>query len=199
LPPGAGPDAAKERIVKIVVFKVTGLRPLLLHNPASMVRQSDGLITRKIPTPEVEAEASAYRDEDGVLYLPSIAFRSSMIGKGGGAMGRKVSKQTAAQIVSSCVFLSEERCRLIDPDTAEPLKTYEIDTRRAMVQNNGVLRSRPMLRKWACLLALELDDERMNVKLLLELLNVSDRVAGVGDFRPQKRGMFGQFQVEVLP
>jgi hypothetical protein len=182
----------------IVVFRVTGLSPLLVNNPAGMTRSDPNTVgTKKIPTPEEEAKAKLYVNADGNYYILSEAFRSSIIGKGGGASGRKMGKRSAISIVSGALFTVEPHAVLLDPDTWKPLKKYEIDTRRAVVQNQGVLRSRPMFPKWGVRIPLDLDQDFLQPNTVLELLNLSGKIAGVGDFRPQHKGAFGRYQCEI--
>jgi hypothetical protein len=181
----------------ITIYRITGVSPLLMNNPEAMGQGNEGLGTKKIPTPEEEAAAKVYRLESGQLYVPAVAFRSSIIGKGGGASGRKIGKMTANARVAAGVFTVETKCPLIHPKTGKPIKEYQINIMRAVVQNNGVRRARPEVPEWACDLALEIDTDFISPELVLELLNISGKVAGVGDYRPQKKGPFGRFKAEI--
>ena len=93
------------------------------------------------------------------------------------------------------MFPATERTALIDPATAAALVDYDIDTRRATVQRNAVLRSRPRLEKWAAKVELEIDEEFIAEPTLRELMDIAGRIIGVGDFRPEKSGPFGRFRV----
>ena len=183
---------------RIVVFKITGLSPLLCNNPASMGgRNESGVGMKRIPTPEEEAKGKVYLDADGSYYILSEAFRSSMIGKGGGASGRRIGKYTAISRCCAGVFTVEPRATLLDAKTLKPIKHYKIDTRRAVVQNQGVLRSRPMFENWAVRLPIEIDEDFITPNQVHDLLNMSGKVAGVGDFRPQRKGTFGRYIAEI--
>jgi hypothetical protein len=182
---------------QIVVYKIYGLSPLLCNNPASMARAAEGIAISKIPTPAAEAAAKVYKDEDGTFYILSEAFRSSIVGKGGGASGRKLGKFTAISRVCAGVFTVEPRATLLDAAKMKPIKEYTIDTRRAVVQQQGVLRSRPMFSNWSVRLPLEVDPDFVDPVILLELLNISGKVSGVGDFRPQRKGTFGRYRAEI--
>jgi len=178
------------------VFRIIGISPLLTNNPSSMKRVDEGIGTKKIPTPEDEAAAKLYRDDNG-FYILSEAFRSAIIGSGGGASGKKIGKFSAASRVSAGMFTVEPHATLLDPQTLKPLTTYQIDTRRAVVQRQGVLRSRPMFTPWAVRLPVEIDTDFVTANHILELLNLSGKIAGVGDFRPQRKGTFGRFKAEL--
>ncbi len=70
---------------------------------------------------------------------------------------------------------------------------------RVVVQRSSVIRARPEVERWACVLELEIDlDFIANASIVEELLNVSGRISGVGDFRPQHSGPHGRYRAELL-
>jgi len=176
--------------VKVVV--IVGLSPLLMNNPAGMNPKAPGIKAKKIPTPEDEAAAKAYKMADGQLYLPALAFRAAVLRQ---CVGRKIGRYSAISIVSGAVLVPEERCLLVDVDD-KPLCDYAIDVRRVVVQRNGVMRARPRIEKWRTRLALEINTEMVGVADILELLQAAGRAVGVGDFRPERKGMFGRFTAD---
>lgn len=179
----------------VAVFEVTGISSLLQNNPASMVRSGETLGAKRIPTPTDEAAAKVYKDDDGVIYIPSIAFRSSLIG---GCTGKRIGKVSAAGRVAAGVFVAEERCPLFDPKTKKPIKEYRLKTTRVVVQKNGVQRTRPEIPAWACRIALEVDTDFVSVSQVEELFGLAGRICGVGDWRPAKKGPHGRYTVKLV-
>lgn len=177
----------------VAVFRIEGLSSLLQNNPASMKPTPAGVTVKKIPTPEAEAASKAY-ERDGTFFIPAIAFRSCILAC---CTGRKINKKAAITSMSPGVFTVEEECVLVDPKTDKPIQKYEIFTCRAVVMRAGVLRSRPMFRRWACDLALELDLDFVNVEVVHEMLSLAGKAVGIQDFRPQKKGTFGRFKVTL--
>jgi len=101
------------------------------------------------------------------------------------------------------VFLIKDYCELFRAsDPTKPItdkaEDWEIDTRRVVVQKNGILRSRPKITDWRCVLELEFDDETMEPTLMAAVLSHAGRFPGVGDYRVGKKGAFGRFSVELL-
>jgi hypothetical protein len=176
-------------------FKVTGVFPLLTHSPAGMNQTSAGPRAKKIPTSEEEAKAGLYIDAEGNYCIPSIAFRSALLN---GLKGKKVGRSSAISVFQAAVFNVDEYSVLVDPDTGQPLRDYSIDTRRAIVQRQGVLRSRPKFEKWGCHVHLEVDLDITTPQQVEEALNIAGQVIGVGDFRIEKRGTFGKFKAELV-
>ena len=202
-------DVLEETIIRVqdpmgitlpaAVVRVSGVTPLLQNNPLSML--AGGGAKKTIPTPRDEAESKAYRDTAGALVIPTAAFRAAILQA---AAGFRINKQSARTILSgSLVLMPADVAPLLRDDA--PITAYEIDTRRAVVQRQGVLRSRPRIpTPWQVLLTLAFDlgDDRASshlayLKVLLEIFENAGRFIGVGDFRPQVRGTFGRFTVAL--
>ena len=66
---------------------------------------------------------------------------------------------------------------------------------RAVVQKNGILRSRPIIPVWAVDVIFEIDDDFIVPSQVLSLMNDAGRIAGVGDWRPAKKGRYGRYKV----
>jgi hypothetical protein len=182
--------------LQLFKFKVTGIFPLLTHNPASMKRTDSTTVkSKKIPSAEDEAKAGLYLDKDGNFMVNTIGFRSALLN---GAKNKKMGKASAISVFQAAVFNVDEGAILIDPKTEKPLKSYTIDTRRAIIQRQGIMRSRPRFEKWACFLYVQIDTDIMTSEVVEEHLNIAGQIIGVGDFRIEKRGPFGKFQVELV-
>jgi len=180
------------------VFRILGKRPLLMHNPAGM-SHVDGAPSRKqVPLPAEEAERSAYRLPSGQLYLKGEAFRGSLLKA---ASGYRIAKTSAKTVFAAGVFILEEECPLVHPKTNKPLHDYVIDTRRAVVQGNGVLRSRARVNEWATTVNIEYDEEIVTPEIILRFFRRAGQFVGVGDQRPgapKTPGQFGTYAVELV-
>jgi hypothetical protein len=184
---------------KIYGFSIIGDSPLLMHNPRSMVRNSAGTTKRKvIPSPEEEAEIGTYRDEDGFLVFPAIGFRGAFYKA---MSGYKVGKKSLRSVLGH-TRVKDEWVYLVDPESKKRLKDYAIDTRRAVVQRQGIMRSRPRIEQWGTELEFLMNEEIATMpedQLLLQataILNEAGQTVGVGDFRLDRGGWFGMFHVE---
>lgn len=185
--------------MKDVMFTIVGTSPFLMHGTGGMKPKGSGPVRTVVPTPEVEAEQGVYRTEQGVLRWPTTAFRSALIDAG---TGLKVGRQAAGKVFQGAVFALDEWSEFYDPESGAWLTTYERDMRRAVVQKQGILRTRARLPRWACPARLEVDEEVVPIEVVVEFLNKAGRYVGVGDFRPKgpgwsggKGGPFGRFQV----
>lgn len=186
--------------MKTLVFQVTGTAELLMNNPAKMTSAPSGVGTQKIPTPEAEAESGAYRLPNGQLYAPRSWVRACLLGA---AIGLRIGKKSAPGVISSSVFSAGAlELPLRDPETKAPIMEYEIDRRRAVVksgvQKNGVIRCRPLVRKWETIAAVEIDPILIAEENLEEIFRRAGQVCGWGDFRVSCKGELGRFAVKRL-
>lgn len=191
--------------MNLLTFEITGSKPILQHNPASMGVSTQGKLdtTKKIPTPEEEAKAGRYLTPDGQYFqMPCEAFKRAFVS---GGVGRRIDKRAATSVLRSAVFPAEDWVTLLDPKTKKPLPAakYEIDSRRVSLPGQkgakvSVIRSRPKLLSWACNVVFEVDDVIANHKVLEEIGNMAGRMVGVGDYRPEKGGPFGRFTVKLV-
>ncbi len=63
-----------------------------------------------------------------------------------------------------------------------------------VVQRSRILRTRAKFDlPWSCTFELDVDDEQIDQSQLLEWLDIAGRQIGLGDWRPEKSGMFGRF------
>lgn len=179
--------------LEIVKYKITGDLPLLTKNAANM-KIGRGVKIKEIPTPEEEAKSGLYIDEEGNYCVTPIMFRQALLLS---LSNKKVGKKPANIVFAAAVFTVGEYCPLIDPDTEESLKDYEIDIRRAVVQRQGVMRARPKFNKWGCKLFLQIDKKIISEQQVLEELNEAGITMGIGDYRIGRKGMFGRFHAEL--
>lgn len=180
--------------IKICEFTVQGISNILMHNPASMRSGGDTSVAKKkIPTPEVEAAAAVYRNGGKGLVVPSVAFKSSLLR---GCSGKRIGKVSAVGQIAAGVFEVEPYTALIDPKTKKPLTEYRVHVARVVVQKNGIMRARAEVGPWMAIVAFELDDDFVVEQQVRELFNIAGRIAGIGDWRPEKKGRFGRYLVQ---
>lgn len=183
-------------------FKVrlVGKSPLLTHNPASMgVTKTGAKGERKIPTPEEEAKMGAY-PVNGHFALPGIAIRNSFL-QACGMWKVKIAgskRPMSAKSVFAHLIVEPELVPILDKAGKKPLKEYTIDTRRAVVQRNGIMRSRPRFDEWSVTAEFVYDDTILteeHIALVRQILTDAGQRIGVGDYRPHRSGWFGTFEL----
>jgi len=183
--------------IGVYTFKVTGLKPILMNNPNSMNDDAGKKTRTKKVDPEEEARVRAYVNDEGSLYIPSIAFLNSLWE---GASYEKIGKDSARARIASSIFVIDQETILYDQNTNKPIDEYVIDSRYVVIKSTQgrIMRHRPKVDNWYCLLSLEVDTDYISVEdNIIPLFNKAGRVIGVLDYRPAKRGGFGRYEVEL--
>jgi hypothetical protein len=181
-----------------VRVRVEGLTPLLMNNPAGM-----GKVPSK-GTPEEQAEPIAYRDEEGWLVLPSIGLRNSLASGGRHYNAPEGRRKLQGYLMEVLQVLPQPWLALTRD--GQPVRDYAIEQGRAVVGGSGVMRCRPRIDPpWEpeAELAWYSPDQSDGFALkMLKALEAAASMAGVlvglGDFRPERTGVFGRYKVTFL-
>jgi hypothetical protein len=86
-----------------------------------------------------------------------------------------------------------------EPELLFGTKDFEVDSRPVVVPATGgrIMCHRPRLDSWKLKGTAEIDDEMFSADLVRALFDDAGRKIGIGDFRPQRRGPFGRFNVTL--
>lgn len=182
--------------MKLITIAIEGVTPLLMNAPGQMMLDmANGSIKTKksILGPAEEAEMGTYRNSKGNLCFPTAAFRGAVIG---GAKGRTVGRTGLGTILMGSVFPMDATTDLFDPRTKKPLRNYEIDIRRVVLnKTSAIMRSRPRLDNWSANVRLEVDPDFTDEEVVRQMLQIGGSRVGIGNYRPEKSGTFGRFKV----
>ena len=184
---------------KRLAFTIVGTSALLCNSPLSM--QAGGAKTpskggKKIPTPVEEAESKVYL-QDGKFCFPSLGIRNAIIAASSNWGSLSGKKRGTLKSSVTHIQLEPEFC----PITADGkvIKTYELETRRVVVQGSGIMRTRPKFPQWELSFEIIYEDDLIAgegvEKMFHDLINDAGRRIGIGDYRPSKSGWFGRFKV----
>jgi len=169
---------------------IQGISPLLMNRPSAMI----GDISKdKKPfenNPQGQAENKLYVNPKGKLYQPSTHIYGALIeaGKKKKVVGK--GKSTYSKIVGYAVQ--------INPFEIEHKKQkWEIFSILAVNPNTKGrnLLHRPILKEWELSFEITFDETEIAPSIMKELLDIAGKVAGLGDWRPQKKGPYGKFMV----
>jgi len=143
-------------------------------------------------------ESYVYRDEDGFICLPGQYLVGSLTDPRNGAakyrQDPRSPRKSALDLFRAGVAALTELAPVIPAGKDQPSREWDyLDSRRVMVQRQGVTRMRPaFLAGWTATVQLAvLTPEYISAQDLLDTLNKAGLLVGVGDFRPT----FGRFAV----
>ena len=178
-------------------FLIEGKTPLLMHNPNGSMAVEDNKPKKgkEVYIPEEDAEKSAYRFPDtGDLCMPSTAIRNATIN---GAKGLRYQKKAAGPFISGALLLNDEYFPLVDAD-GNPITDYIIDTRRVVIQRAAIMRSRARVDTPWFLEGTFIFNPTCSIELIRTAMEDAGMIAGIGDYRIEKKGPFGSFVVREL-
>lgn len=180
--------------MKQIKFKLTGISPILINRfkeqdeiPSTMKKSN----RKDYGSPRDQATATAYADPDGSLWIPSSWVKGclSCVASDYKLPG---SRKSVKSIVGGAVIPVEEKLFFVE---GYKLKDIEVDSRPVVIQRSRIMRHRARLEAWTIECEVQLENDILPEKDLHEMLTDAGRRAGLGDFRPQKGGPFGRFQI----
>lgn len=184
----------------VYIVEVQGISALLQHRwaEASEVVTDGG--TRKIHISEVDprtqAEQVAYRHPDGYLYMPGAAI-ARMLCEAGGSHKQKGSRKSLKFVVPAACLVLEDAIPLLDVHGSKKLTTFEVDSRPIVIPSTKgrIMRHRPRINQWRMEFTIDVDTSLIDPSTVHTLLTEGGKQLGIGDYRPEKRGPFGRFQI----
>lgn len=190
----------------IIDVACKNLSPLLMNRMGESVLE--GLRTKvKAPkaakigttrTPREDAESKVYT-HGGMPVIPGENLMSCFIAAGVFIrLDAKRQISTAkATLLPGLMSLLTPTIPLVVPDSKSPA-TWEADVRQGRNPNGGeaVAICRPRFDAWAFAFRIDVDTTEIGEATIRDLIDKAGRRIGLGDFRPQRKGIFGQFVVE---
>lgn len=176
---------------------IQGLPPGILLNYPGELSEKKG--TKKvIPSHKEEATSKLYWTEGKTsIAFPAINFQRALIEAATGWKTPLNRKLSLGPILAGDMS--------IEP-TMIPFgtKKYQIDTRRVVIQRQGIIRARPLLYPWELKFTVRWESQYLGAEdfkktVLPDLLQQVGHAVGIGDFRPKKsKGPFGRFEVKEI-
>jgi hypothetical protein len=175
--------------MKKVKVELTGITPLLMNNPKSMIDKSMNKEVKQTTEKydlEGEAKKLAYVTDEGELYVPAEAIKGALINA---ASYKKIEKYAAKPIIAGGVFI-------LTPQILLNTKKYDLDVRTVVIQRMRVVKGRPMIKNWKLSFEMSYNEKLIQRSSIIKdiLIEAGQRI-GILDFRPQKNGSFGMFEV----
>jgi len=185
-------------------FKLTGVRPMLMHNGrlanpldpyvqelkklTGIRKKTDEILARIM---ELEARGGCYETDEGLLGQQTEAVWASFY-EAAKAYRRGKDLERALIPIPETVPLQINGELVSADDFVKDLDN--IDYRSVVVSRSRVMRSRPLADNWEAVHTMELLEDIVDEETLYPIIERAGRVVGLGDFRPR----FGTFTAEIL-
>jgi len=175
--------------VTIYKVKIEGTKPLLMHNPESMISDRPKRRRGEHPDPREEAEVALYKNESGEICIPAFNVKACIreAGRNYKVAGRK---STFAAMIRAGLEISPSMIPVIH-------NGWTIDLRSVVIQRSRILRARPRFNVWELEFEIRnLDADVIHADTLKRIIEDAGRFNGLGDFRPEF-GLFKLVKFEV--
>ena len=187
-----------EGVSSLIMHSAAGLDPLLPINieKAEITRKRGSNRTQADDARlrELETIGSFWLDPEGQPTIPASAVRSVIET---GARKLKMGPQVReGLIVTDTEFEYDEATY---GTTLDELAKSTQHTVPVVLQRNRILRTRAKFDlPWACEFAVDGDDELVSTEHLGRWLDIAGRRIGLGDWRPEKSGVYGRFAMASI-
>ena len=138
---------------------------------------------------ELECQTSLWLDASGTPTIPAGAIRAMIETS---ARKLKQGPQVREGLVVESVDFNYDRSL---GTSVEDLGKSVQFTAGVVVQRNRILRTRAKFEEWSATFVLDVDDELCDKDQIEAWLDIGGRRIGLGDWRPEKSGSFGRFDV----
>lgn len=197
---GSAPQLQISKIAsETLAVPIVGTMPLIVHNFSEKAKRQmlDGQQGRKSPKrvrdPEAEYEAAFYRTKDGYGF-PVTAFKAATIGAAR-FYGKDVSMTALRQFLFMHGELSDADPQALVPIYGEPRMREDV-VRLGGPSRSADLRYRPEFPEWSTTLLVTYVTSSLSRESVLSLVDAGGLGIGVGEWRPEKRGEFGTYQID---
>lgn len=183
--------------MKLVEVMIRGDTSLLQHRFSEDAEAAPS--TRKVlvsrGTPREEAEKVCYRNGSG-FYHPGAAI-GRLLREAGGGHKLRGTRKSAKYIVPSAVLVMDDTIPLLNGDGKTHIEDFETDSRPVVIPSTKgrVMRHRPRFDQWSMKFTIRINESVLPTDFVQTLLTEGGQQIGIGDYRPEKGGPFGVFQI----
>jgi len=177
-------------------FWIKGTSPLIQHawsdKGLKMLRMT-AAERKKQPKvardPDREASDACYRTDDGQYGIPLTAFKAALIGAAHKDFGLEKTLLRKAFFIPST-----------DSNSITPIEADDYIIREDIVRigaNQTDIRYRPQFTEWRANIVAQIDSELLRPEDIVNLVNRAGFSVGIGEWRPEKGGEFGRFELDT--
>lgn len=151
---------------------------------------------KQVLTPREIATQHAYQNEDGSYCIPLSYVCGAFRDVASDYKQRDSSRKSYKTIAGGIFRPLDEYATLVDAK-GKPIKSFEVDMRKATNHLKGAVAvCRPRFDRWNLKFRVMVDDTIIDPDVANQILCDAGRRSGIGSFRVNKSGYFGQFIVE---
>jgi hypothetical protein len=181
-----------------VLIPIVGTAPLIVHRFSEKSKrvmldaQQGKKRLKEVRDPQAEYQACFYRLADGAPGFPSVAFKSACV-----SAGRMFGKDLPMTLIRQAVLvvgrLGTDGMMLTAID-GEPSMREDVVR---IGQGTSDLRYRAQFTAWSAVLEVVFAHSAVSLESVLALVDAAGASVGVGEWRPEKKGDSGTFEIDL--
>lgn len=176
--------------MKTIKVKIKGTSPLLMnkYNISQELERTKGRSTTKKYDVNEDAQKSAYwgSGKKKELIIPSEVVYATMLNA---SSFYKIGKRSAKPMLAGNI-------RILPLEISLETNKYEVDVRPVVISRAKVLKGRAKLTEWEATFKIVYNEEYIpNIEVIRNILSDAGFRVGLLDFRPQRGGPFGCFEI----
>jgi hypothetical protein len=188
---------ASEETIKVPPMKITriklkvrGLTSLITHAWSEKAKKQmrdkqtkQGRTAKEAKDPVADFEAAKYR-VNGKDAVPSLAFKNAIVSAARFSDGLKMTVLRGALFIEGdWIAIDFKECRMREDMVRVGMGTAD-------------LRYRPEYVDWSCVLPIQFNRDVISAEQIANLVTRAGFSVGICEWRPEKNGQFGRFEVE---
>ena len=177
---------------------ILGTAPLIVHKFSEKAKRQmlDAMQGRKTPKqpkdPDADYDSALYLHDDGGFGFPVIAFKAATVGA-----ARFYGKAVPMTALRQFVFMDAEFSKVAGQKLARIIGEPRMREDVVRVGMGGSdLRYRPEFTEWQTSLEVTYVSSMLTRESVLSLIEAGGMGVGVGEWRPEKNGDFGTYQID---
>ena len=188
-----------------LLVPIIGTAPLIVHNFSEKSRrqmleaQQSKKKVKQIRDPRADYEAAFYRiakDDGGEGFgFPVTAFKAATTGAAR-FYDKSITMTALRQFMFMRGVLTKADAQMLVEITGEPEMREDV-VRLGGPSRQADLRYRPMFPQWSTVLTVTYVKSSIDRCSILSLIDAGGMGIGVGEWRPEKRGEFGTYQIDT--
>jgi len=180
-----------------ITFQIQGTSPLIVHawseKAKRMMRMTPAerkKVLKVARNPEREAAETTYKTTSGKFGIPAMAFKSSLITVAHKDIGLEKT------LLKKSMFVICEDANGVIPFSNKPKERVREDMVRVGMGSTDI-RYRTEYTGWKIKVTVRVSYDALNEHDIANLVNLAGFGAGLCEWRPQKGGDFGRFEIDT--
>jgi hypothetical protein len=174
--------------VETVHIEVVGTAPLICHRWSEKAKKQmldkqtkAARAPKTAKNPEQDFKDSLYAHPDGGYGFPSVAFKAAAVRAGTYSDMKMTFLRGAFHVTGELVKIQGDATMRED--------MVRLPSRVADIRHRGEFKD------WSATIALQVNTSSLSVEQLANLFLIAGFAVGVGEWRPERNGQYGRFEV----